>query len=113
MSLQPQSISLETYQYDKIIIADIIHQLEKDILLSGLYIDVKILETEDLKKLVSTIQHFIETVFAQNKNALFSLFYRIDVPQHLLTDHSFALLAELIIKRELIKVLIRKNYKTE
>lgn len=66
--------------------------------------------------LLSLIKRFLKQVFQSNPDFFSQLIYRIDIPETVMrqlfleAEIDFEKLANLVIKRELLKILIRENY---
>ena len=104
-----ENIELIPYRFDQEIIADVIRQLKKDILLSGGELEIPEQGFSDIILLKQLITDFVSHVSVSNTQLLFNLFYRVDIPQNVIVDQPDAM-AELLIKRELLKVLTRRYY---
>ena len=70
----------------------------------------------DYKSLFAYTKKLIDTINEQNPKLLYNLLYRIDLSEEMVHEKmktstlSFTgMLAELIVKRELYKVVLRKN----
>ena len=104
-----ENIELNAYRFNEAIIAEVIQQLQKDILLSGGELEIFAPAFHDLNILMEIITGFINHISISNAQLLFNLFYRVDIPQQIIADQP-EVMAELVIKRELLKVLTRKFY---
>ena len=90
-------------------------QLEKDFLMIGINFDIDT-PVSDYKYLFSFTYHLINALNEQNPKKVLNLLYRIDLSEEkvkeemLKTELSFTeMLSEMIVNREIKKVLI-KNY---
>ena len=90
-------------------------QLEKDFLMIGINFDIDT-PVSDYRYLFSFTYHLVNTLNEQNPKKVLNLLYRIDLSEEkvkeemLKTELSFTeMLSEMIVKREIKKVLI-KNY---
>jgi dihydroorotase len=90
-------------------------QLEKDFLMTGVGFDTK-KPVRDYKSLFAYTEKLLHAIHEQNPKLLFNLLYRIDLSEDIVQEKmrtstlSFnKMLAELIVKRELYKVFLRKN----
>ena len=99
---------LEHYRNDKKLLAEVVTQLEKDIMLCGGEWKFAMVDY-NVELLIAETKRFFESVSARDKTLLMNLLYRIDVPQHML-ELPVAELTEMILKRELMKVLYRKKF---
>ncbi|MEE2699897.1 MAG: hypothetical protein VYD71_00850 [Bacteroidota bacterium] len=90
-------------------------QLEKDFLMIGVDFDIE-KSLPNYKTLFTHTKKLVEVISEKNPKLLFNLLYRIDLSEEMVKKQmrvsalSFTqMLAELIIKRELYKVVLRKN----
>ena len=104
-----ESIELISYRYDHEIIAEVIRQLQKDILLSGGELEIPEHGFRDIFLLKQILTDFVSHASVSNAQLLFNLFYRVDIPQQIVVDLPEEM-AELLLKRELLKVLMRRFY---
>lgn len=99
---------------DQKLLSEVIAQLEKD--LGESYSDLEPGRFQDINYLVETVADILWEIHSKSQQNLFNLFYRIDLPeakiQNVLTSDGFDwnALAELILKRELQKVVIRRHF---
>ena len=107
---QRESISLITYRNDKEIIAEVIRQLEKDIVLSGGDLEVPSICFDDILVLKKKVADYLIVVSKSTPALLFNLFYRVDIPQEMIEQEPSEM-AELLLKRELLKVITRRFYR--
>ena len=91
-------------------------QLEKDFLNIGVNFDIQ-KPIHDYKKLFSFASKLLNTLNEQDPKRILNLIYHIDLPEEKVKSEmqisslSFSeLLAELIVKRELQKVIIKNYY---
>ena len=96
-------------------------QIQKDFDLVGLTIAFSGNEANAFNELLYQLSPIIDNLLDRNYNGLLNLLYRIDIPENkvaqLSVQNDFQSLAEalsdLIIRRELQKIVIRKHYKPE
>ena len=91
-------------------------QLEKDFLSIGVNFDID-KPVQDYKQLFSFTSHLVNALNEQDPKRIINLLYRIDLSEEKVQDEmkistlTFSeLLAELIVKRELQKVIIKNYY---
>lgn len=71
---------------------------------------------EDSKLLPQLVYRFLDQLFSRNTESLFQLMYRIDIPDKDMqsivfgSGLDFYSLADLVLKRELLKILFREKY---
>ena len=103
---------------DQKLFTELVEQLEKDILFSGL--DVGSLNSESVKDYINSLNEFIETTLRINPEKLRALFYRVDVKESEITglfqdsisnDDLILNLSKSLLYRELQKVISRKKYR--
>ncbi|MBC8265983.1 MAG: hypothetical protein H8E84_03365 [Flavobacteriales bacterium] len=94
-----------------------ITQLEKDFLMIGINFDIE-KPVANYKTLFVFTYNLVNTINKQHPKRILNLLYRIDLPEEMVqkqmqeTDLAFTeILAELIVKRELYKVVLKKKYK--
>ena len=104
-----QNIDIIPYRFDLEIIADVVRQLEKDVVLSGGIFEIPPDVYHDIFLLKEVLADYVSLVSVNNATLLFNLFYRIDIPQQMIEQNPGDL-AELLLKRELLKVLTRRFY---
>ena len=105
-----QNVDIIPYRFDLEIIADVIQQLEKDIVLSGGILEIPLKGYSDIVLLKNIVADYVSHISVNNATLLFNLFYRIDIPQQIIEQQSVDI-AELLLKRELLKVLTRRFYR--
>lgn len=95
-----------------------VEQIKKDFDLYGMEIHFSGNENSAYEELTSQISPYIENLLNSNYEKFLSLLYRIDVPEKKLSqiimhsnDVKVLEISDLIIKRELQKVVIRTYYK--
>lgn len=99
---------------DQKLLSEVLAQLEKD--LGESYSDLEPEQFQDINHLVEIVADILWEVHSKSQQTLFNLFYRIDLPeskiQNVLTSDGFDwnALAELILKRELQKVVLRRHF---
>jgi hypothetical protein len=91
-------------------------QLEKDFLMIGINFDIDT-PVSDYKHLFSFTYHLVNALNEQNPQKVLNLIYRIDLAEKKVqeemqkTQLSFTeMLSEMIVKREIYKVILRKKY---
>ena len=91
-------------------------QLSKDFGAEDFDISLKGLELKDAKLLSSVVSQYLTYLEIKNTELFFQILYRIDIPD---TDFNAQVsyngldieaLSDLVIKRELIKILLREQY---
>ena len=111
--LQDQSSLLEPYFVQKDLLRDLILQLKKDFNSAGVPVKLLLTRKYTFDELCETLQLAFRDKTAQQ---LFNVLYRIDVSEKQLYEGmptpgiDDRLFAEIIIKRELQKVVLRKLY---
>ena len=92
-----------------------VEQLEKDFLMAGVHFDVP-KPVLNYSSLFNFTLHLIEALNEKDSQKILNLLYRIDLSEEFVqvqmkeTEYSFTeMLSELIVKRELYKVVLRKN----
>ncbi len=118
-SLNEQLAKIESFKLEHRIIKQVVEQIKKDF--DDVRVEVKIGKDgspyEQLKKQIYPI---IEWMFEKRPERLFALFYRIDIPEHRVKQllHGdvegdvVEQYTDLILQRELQKVIIRNFYST-
>ena len=111
MDLISVNAQIKANQY----LAETLAQLEKDFLMIGVNFDIQ-KPVADYKTLFSFTYNLVNSLNEQNPKLLLNLLYRIDLSEEMVqkqmqeTSLSFSeILSELIVKRELYKVLLRKK----
>lgn len=103
---------------DQKLFMEIVEQLEKDILFSGLEADS--LNIENANTYLYSLQVFIDENLRNNPEKLRAFFYRVDVKESEITDlfqgsisndDLLLNLSKSLLYRELQKILHRKKYK--
>ena len=91
-------------------------QLEKDFFNIGVNFDIQ-KPVHDYKQLFYFVSNLVNTLNEQNPKRILNLLYRIDLPEEIVQSEmkisslTFSdLLAELIVKRELHKVIMKYYY---
>ena len=92
-----------------------VEQLEKDFLMVGVNFDVP-KPVFNYSSLFNFTLHLIDALNEKDSQKILNLLYRIDLSEEFVqvqmkeTEYSFTeMLSELIVKRELYKVILRKN----
>ena len=103
-----------TLPQDQKLLAEVVAQLEKD--LGESHSDLEPEQFQNVAYLLETVVDILWEMHDRSQENLFNLFYRIDLPetkiQDVLTSGEFDwnALAELILKRELQKVVLRRHF---
>lgn len=95
-------------------------QVEKDFGMSGMEIGYSGSGFRVYDELFTRILPFIEKLLTQNANGFYALMYRIDISEVQIrnalskdrTRPAAEVLADLILKRELLKVVMRRKFST-
>ena len=91
-------------------------QLSKDINNDDFDCQLKKISINKSQYLPILVKRFLEEIFDKQSNIFYQLMHRIDIPDADLkiqfTDlgNDFECLADLVLRRELIKILIREKY---
>ncbi len=91
-------------------------QLSKDINDAEFDIEVNRISIHRSLFLLNLVQYFLEQIFHENVHMFYQLMYRIDIPdadfKMQVSDSgiNFEALTDLVLRRELIKVLFREKY---
>ncbi len=99
---------------DQKLLAEVIAQLEKD--LSESHPDLVQLNFANVEQLIETVADLLWELHSRSQQNLFNLLYRIDLPESKVQEtvssdgFNWNALAELILKRELQKVVLRKRF---
>ena len=111
MDLTSVNAQIKANQY----LVETLAQLEKDFLMIGVSFDIE-KPIVKYKTLFTFTTNLVNSLNEQNPKLLLSLLYRIDLSEEMVqkqmqeTSLSFSeMLSELIVKRELYKVILRKN----
>lgn len=105
----------------KEIILDLIQQIKKDFGMFGEEIDFSENTEESYHQLFIQLEAFLFKNYAQHSDKLYPVLYRIDISEkdiknamnHETNTNFIGNIAELIILKELQKVIIRRFYKTK
>jgi hypothetical protein len=106
--IRKENISIEHYHRQPEIVAAVIAQLEKDVRLCGGELIISLVCYSDVGNLKVEVRSFVSKLIQTNAELLFNLLYRIDIPQKMIESPD-ADFTELILKRELMKVLMRNS----
>lgn len=108
-----KNFQIEKYIDDGEIIRKTIHQIKKDLSFFGLNFIIAIddLNVNHIKNQLAVI---VKDLLVKDSEKLFSLLYRIDIPEEKLKNIPAEIsyekfISQLILERELLKVIIRKN----
>ena len=111
MDLISVNAQIKANQY----LAETLAQLEKDFLMIGVNFDIE-KPIVEYKTLFAFTNNLVNSLNEQNPKLILSLLYRIDLSEEMVqkqmqeTSLSFSeMLSELIVKRELYKVVLRKK----
>ena len=93
------------------ILIEVIAQLNKDLILSG--IDYEFDINSEKNKFILELLNWIESTLNKNEKILFNFLYRVDVDQKLIYSNDGLPqenLLSLILNRELQKVVLKRQY---
>lgn len=99
---------------DQKLLKEVIAQLEKD--LSESHPDLHSLQFTSVDDLLETVADVLWELHSRSQQNVFNLLYRIDLPESKVQEtvssdgFDWNLLAELILKRELQKVILRRHF---
>lgn len=105
--------SLRGWLTDNSLLKELLRQLKKDFASAAVEAKLRITVAYSFQELCELIE---EALIRSNSGAISNLLYRVDISEHQLKSEmkspglDYHLLAELIIKRELQKVVIRRLY---
>lgn len=113
------NFSPDKYLTDKIVLESTLIQIEKDFRQSGIEIQIGAESYITFDYLAMLLKKEVANLLSKKNEALFNLLYRIDISEIQIKRESTKtpekefelLLSEMIIKRELQKVVIREYYK--
>ncbi len=112
MDLVPLDVQIKANQY----LNETVTQLEKDFLMIGVNFDIS-KPVKDYRQLFEFTNHLVNALNEKDPTRILNLLYRIDLPEEKVQSEmqnsqlSFSeMLSELIVKRELFKVVLRKKY---
>jgi hypothetical protein len=108
----------EKYRHDLEVVRNTARQVISDFQLAGVEIDFSGNPESAYRELVTQVTPALEMLYKKQRQTFMNLLYRIDVEEHkvnrLMKSTSgssfFEGLADLVVEREFIKVLIRKLY---
>ena len=109
---------IEKYFNDHFFINATLLQLEKDFSECGLQIEFQNRNYQGIDELIQHIAPALENIMTKNFSSYLNLLYRIDLPESRIRKETGLrsneplnfIIAELIIKRELQKVVIKEMY---
>ena len=109
------SFSIENYRHDLEVIRDTVAQIKKDFSMFDFDITFSGNEKTAYQELKSQLIPLFDKLLARETEKVFALLYRIDVSEKLIKQIpetvSFAEhIAQLVLERELLKVVNRKLY---
>ena len=97
-------------------LSETVAQLEKDFLMIGVNFDIQKPVT-DYKALFTFTNNLVNSLNNQDPKRILNLLYRIDLSEEIVqkqmkeTDLTFTeMLSELIVKREIYKIIVRKQF---
>ncbi len=111
--LKSQKEELVPYFNNKAILRELILQLNKDFLSAGIKLKLLLSKKYSFQEITGLIANTLEKYPTQT---MFNLLYRVDVSESQLMQAmptpgiDFVLFSEVIVKRELQKVVLRKLY---
>lgn len=111
--LKSDKEELVPYFHNKSILRDLVLQLNKDFLSAGIKLKLLLSKKYSFQEITSSIAETLEQYPTQS---VFNLLYRVDVSESQLTQAmptpgiDFMLFSEVIVKRELQKVVLRRLY---
>jgi len=113
-------VELEKYRHDLEVVRNTAIQVIKDFGMAGVEISFSGQPEKAYQELLDQATPSLKTLYQQNTGTFMALLYRIDVEESKVKkladsytgNEFFSRLAELVIEREFIKVLIRKLYST-
>ena len=110
------SLTIQSVIIANQLLPETVKQLEKDFLMIGVNFDIE-KPVKDYKKLFSFTNNLVNTINEKDPKLILNLLYRIDLIEEKIktqiqkTKLSFSvMLSEMIVKRELYKVILRRNY---
>ena len=110
-----EKFSMEPYRHDLEVIRETVNQIKKDFGMFDLEINFSGNEQTAYQELKAQLVPLFENLLSNQSEKVFALLYRIDVSEKLIkqvpdsvsfADH----IAELVLQRELLKVVLRKLY---
>jgi len=108
-------VSVESHIKANQYLSETVAQLEKDFLMIGVNFDIQKPVT-DYKALFTFTNNLVNLLNNQDPKRILNLLYRIDLSGEIVqkqmkeTDLTFTeMLSELIVKREIYKIIVRKN----
>ncbi len=114
-----EPFDIEPFKAEEMVIRQTVKQVQKDFAMFGMDIDFPVNFSMVYNDLVRHIDAHIETLMFSNVQKLSSLLYQVDINEKEITDAwekhpeytRSAVITELLIYRELKKVLFRNYYK--
>lgn len=108
----------EKLNHEQQLIAATIAQIKKDFLSNGLELSLEVNSAMQYKNVVTKLTESVEWLFENDHQRLMQLLYRIDLPEFRLAEILSSteetaickMLADLIVRREAQKVIIRNFY---
>jgi hypothetical protein len=118
---EPENIDIELYKNESEVIRQTVAQVMKDFSMFGMHVDFSGNTEMAYGELFIQLSHHIQTMLETNNGKLMSLLYQVDISERKIldsvTDHpeySYAeVITELVIHRELKKVLLRNYFKNQ
>lgn len=113
-----ENLVLNNYLRDTAILKETLEQLEKDFFQSGIDQEFQSMAVLSFEKMCCSLSERLKLLNEKNGSQLQNLLYRIDISPKQISQYTKShpqkdyelLLAELMLKRELQKVVLRKNY---
>jgi hypothetical protein len=114
-----EPFDIEPFKAEELVIRQTVKQIQKDFAMFGMDIDFPINFSMIYKDLVKYIDSHIETLMYTNVQKLSALLYQVDIGEKEITDAwekhpeytRSSVITELLIYRELKKVIFRNYYK--
>ncbi len=114
-----EPFDIEPFKAEELVIRQTVKQIQKDFSMFGMDIDFPINFSMIYKDLVKHIDSHIETLMYTNVQKLSALLYQVDIGEKEITDAwekhpeytRSSVITELLIYRELKKVIFRNYYK--
>ena len=107
---------IDTYIQSGDLLRETVDQLEKDFLMIAVNFNIE-KPVNSYKQLFEFTLHLVNALNERNPKKILNLMYRIDLPEEKVqkemkkTELNFTeMLSEMIVKREIYKVILRKKY---
>jgi hypothetical protein len=112
--MQIDDTTLENYRHDLAFLRATAEQVKKDCERNGFDLEIGVDNVVSLSHLQLQLEPYVKKWCKESSHRLAALLYQIDLPEHMLPERgacsNIPLLTSLILKRELIKVVLRKLY---